>query len=229
MAGAENGAADAHDGRAFQHRRAHVADMPIDSVSSVDAGLDDAPRPVRAGAQTGRAAVRVLCGSGIAIRPRRRRFGSAATGRASAGSSSGATPLLLASPLMFTCRQMFSGPSLGRALLGQALGDLQALDRVHPVEMVGDRARLVALDRADEMPFQPQVSGRAFATAAILSSLPADSSRRRRAGRRRRLQHRLGWEGLGNGQQAGPSTGPEGRAAAWIVASTACKFGRLWT
>jgi hypothetical protein len=41
-----------------------------------------------------------------------------------------------------------------RALRGQAFGNLQTVDRMHPVEAFGDRARLVALQRADEMPFQ---------------------------------------------------------------------------
>jgi hypothetical protein len=41
-----------------------------------------------------------------------------------------------------------------RALLGQTLRDLQAIDRMYPVEMFGDRPRLVRLQGADEMPFE---------------------------------------------------------------------------
>ncbi|MNR37712.1 hypothetical protein D3C85_1557560 [compost metagenome] len=54
-------------------------------------------------------AARSSVGSGMAIRPRRRRFGSSATAAARAGKSSGAQPDLLASKLTFTCRHTFSG------------------------------------------------------------------------------------------------------------------------
>ena len=40
----------------------------------------------------------------------------------------------------------------GRALRREALGDLQAVDALHPVERRGGLARLVALQRADEVP-----------------------------------------------------------------------------
>jgi len=42
----------------------------------------------------------------------------------------------------------------GRPLLGQALRDLQPVDRLDPIELLGDDARLVALDRPDEVPLQ---------------------------------------------------------------------------
>jgi hypothetical protein len=41
---------------------------------------------------------------------------------------------------------------LRRALVRQALCDLQPVHRVHPVEGLGHYARLVALQRADEVP-----------------------------------------------------------------------------
>ena len=44
-----------------------------------------------------------------------------------------------------------------RALLAQTLGDPEPIDRMHPVEVLGDQARLVALDGADAMPLQRQV------------------------------------------------------------------------
>jgi hypothetical protein len=74
-----------------------------------------------------------------------------------------AQPLLLASPETLTWTQTCSGgrwPGAGR----QALGDLQAVDGMHPVKVLGHRRGLVALQRADEMPFEV-----APATAAILS------------------------------------------------------------
>ncbi|MNT28238.1 hypothetical protein D3C72_1639090 [compost metagenome] len=40
---------------------------------------------------------------------------------------------------------------------GQALGDLQAIHRVHPGEVLGQRLGLVRLDRADEVPDHIQV------------------------------------------------------------------------
>lgn len=45
-----------------------------------------------------------------------------------------------------------------RALGGEALGDLQPIHRVHPVEMFGNGFGLVGLDRTDEMPGQVQVA-----------------------------------------------------------------------
>ena len=45
----------------------------------------------------------------------------------------------------------------GRALRREAFGDLQAVHRVHPVEVLGDGLGLVRLDGADEMPGQWQV------------------------------------------------------------------------
>ena len=42
----------------------------------------------------------------------------------------------------------------GRALLVQALGDLESIDRLHPVELRRHRARLVALQRPDAVPFE---------------------------------------------------------------------------
>ena len=44
-----------------------------------------------------------------------------------------------------------------RALRGQALGDLEAIDAMHPGELLGDRAGLVGLDRADKVPGQREV------------------------------------------------------------------------
>ena len=44
-----------------------------------------------------------------------------------------------------------------RPLLGQPLGDAQAIDAVHPVEAFGDGTGLVGLDGADEMPTQLQI------------------------------------------------------------------------
>ena len=52
-------------------------------------------------------------GSGIAIRPLSLRFGNVATTFANAGRSSGLIPLLLASPLTLTCKQILSGGRSG--------------------------------------------------------------------------------------------------------------------
>jgi hypothetical protein len=40
----------------------------------------------------------------------------------------------------------------GGALGGEAFGNFQTFDGVHPIEVFGDQAGLVALQRADEMP-----------------------------------------------------------------------------
>ena len=44
----------------------------------------------------------------------------------------------------------------GWTLFGEALRNPQSVHRMHPVERLGDDARLVALQRTNEMPVQPQ-------------------------------------------------------------------------
>ena len=92
------------------------------------------------------------------MRPRRRRRGSAATACASARASAGATPDLVGPPSTLTWMHTCSGANCRGPLLAQALGDLQAVHRVHPVKVLGHQARLVALDRADAVPLQRQVA-----------------------------------------------------------------------
>ena len=165
---AEDRGADAHHRRAFGDRRFEVvahADRQRVERQAV-AAQPSKQRAQRADAA--RAALEVAArGSGIAISPRRRSRGSAATARASAGASAGATPLLVASPLMLTCRQTCSGAQAPGRCAAQALGDLQPIDRMDPVEVLGDDARLVALQRADQVPLG---RGAQVGSAAIFSS-----------------------------------------------------------
>ena len=46
------------------------------------------------------------------------------------------------------------------SLRRQALGDVQPVDAMHPVEVFGDRAGLVGLDATDEVPDERQVTQR---------------------------------------------------------------------
>ena len=57
---------------------------------------------------------------------------------------------------------------VGGALGGQALGDLQAVDAVHPGEVFRDRAGLVALDGADEVPDDIEVCQRIHLRESLL-------------------------------------------------------------
>ena len=97
---------------------------------------------------------------------------------------SGATPLLLASPLMLTCRHTCSGGRSGGPLLGQALRDLQPVHRCAPSRSARPPAASCCSAAGRSVPRQrrgAQVGQR----ASILSPAPpARSSRRRRAGRR---------------------------------------------
>jgi hypothetical protein len=129
-------------------------DMPMDRVSSGTpaARMDsDSSAQLRKGSALGAGS---SAGSGIAIRPRNRSPGRRLTAWQRASASSGAQPLLLASPETLTCTQTCSGGSVGRGAGGKAFGDFQAFDGVHPTEVFGDLAGLVALQRADEMPVQ---------------------------------------------------------------------------
>ena len=68
-----------------------------------------------------------------------------------------------------------------RPLLGEALGDLQPIDRMDPVEMLGGEARLVALQRADQVPLER--ARRTPATRRSCRRLPAPGFRRSSAAR----------------------------------------------
>ena len=84
--------------------------------------------------------------------------GKAATALASAGSSSGETPILLSSPLTFPPAHIPAAAADARVtLLGQALGDAQPVDGVHPREMVRHQAPSCCSAGADEMPLEAQV------------------------------------------------------------------------
>jgi hypothetical protein len=95
-------------------------------------------------------------GSGIANRPRRRRRGSLAIACASAALD-GRDPLFERLAAHVDLHARLERREGRRALLRQTLGDLQPVDRVDPVEALRDRARLVALDRRDEMPDEGEV------------------------------------------------------------------------
>ena len=158
--------------------------MPIDSVSSArppSFSAASSSRSARCGARCASKSVGRL-GNGHQPAQPHPLGGSAATACATAATSSGSSPLLLASPLMLTCRHSCSGGSAGGPLLGQALRDLQPVDAVHPVEVLGHDARLVALQRADQVPAQTARAGRPARRS--WPAPPARSSRRSRAGRR---------------------------------------------
>ncbi len=83
------------------------------------------------------------------------------------------------------------------ALCRQALGDLQAVDAMHPVEGIRHRTGLVALQRADEMPLEAERTQRLDLVHALLhvvlaeSALPGDGS----------LAHGLRGPGLAHREQ----------------------------
>src|SRR5262245_62285797 len=61
-----------------------------------------------------------------------------------------------------------------RTLGRQALGDLEPVDGVHPREVLGDRARLVSLQPADEMPGELAAGERADLRQAFLYEILAE-------------------------------------------------------
>ncbi len=89
----------------------------------------------------------------------------------------------------------------GGALGGQPLGDLQPVDAVHPVEVLGHRARLVALQGPDEVPGDrfgavAQVGQGAGLGGAFLHVVLAEQALPGGMGG----AYGVGVEGLGNGQ-----------------------------
>ena len=142
--------------------------MPIDSVSSSKPSRRSASNSRAQGAMRRPLRLEIAGRLGQAPSGRARPgAASAATARAAAATSAGAKPDLLASPLMLTCRQTESGARCGRPLRAQALGGADPVDRVHPIEMLGDLPGLVALQRPDEVPLE--LAARS-ASAAIFSS-----------------------------------------------------------
>ena len=86
---------------------------------------------------------------------------------------------------------------VSRALLGKPLGYFQAVHRVHPGKARGYQARLVALQRSDEVPFKPQAGQFRCLVDSFLHIVFAERPLSCRDG----LAHAGGWPGLGNGQQ----------------------------
>ncbi|EXI75233.1 MAG: hypothetical protein AW07_01134 [Candidatus Accumulibacter sp. SK-11] len=81
-----------------------------------------------------------------------------------------------------------------RTLRGEPLGDSQFIDRVHPVEGFCHQTRLVGLQHADEMPFDPQVAqfvdlADGFLHVALAESLLAGGGQLAQCRRRPGLAH----------------------------------------
>ena len=178
LALAEDRGADANHRRALGQRRlevarhAHRQRVEREALAGSDARTRLAQR-----ARTARALVREVrvgarrCPSARAGAGR----GSAATSRASSGACDGlhaALGRLAADVHLDAHLQRRQRPRAGGA---RARGDLRAIDGMDPVEVLGHVARLVALERADEMP----VPRRSPASARdLLRALPGRSSRR---------------------------------------------------
>ena len=121
-------------------------------------------------------------GSGIAISPRSRSRGSADDGLRERGDfAAGATPLLVASPLTLTWISTLSGARPAGRCSESRRAIFSLADSVDPVEALGGDARLVALERPDEVPLERR-GGRRL---AFFARLPARSSRRTPFVRRR--------------------------------------------
>src|SRR5204862_2479452 len=69
--------------------------------------------------------------------------------------------------------------SPGAARFREPPSDFRTVDRVHPVEALGDRARLVALDRTDEVPGEPERGELADLFDALLSVVLAEVAQSR--------------------------------------------------
>ena len=142
--------------------------MPIDKVSSASPASRRLSNKALARRCTAFWASKSAAGSGIVIRPRSARRGRRATSRASASTSLRRHAGLGRAAVDVDLDAHLQRRHALGALLGQALGHLEAIDRVGPVEVGRHQPRLVALDRADAMPFQRQVRPAApiFSTAS---------------------------------------------------------------
>ncbi len=112
---------------------------------------------------------------------------------------------------------------LGRTLFGQALGDFQALHGMHPGEAGGDRARLVALDRADEMPFDRRIRLRARHGGDLFDAFLQIVFTEGALPRSHGFEHGFHREGLRYGKQLDARSGPAGG----LGRSGDCRFDSL--
>ncbi len=138
-------------------------------------------------------------GSGIAIRPRNLSRGSAAMSFATCTASSTPTPLFDASPPNVDLQAHVQRRQRFRPLLRKPLRDLQAIHRMHPIELFGHRPRLVRLQRADEMPFEraAQIGEHFDFRERFLHVVFAECALTGGMGR----AHVFGGKGLGDGKQ----------------------------
>ena len=128
--------------------------------------------------------------------------------------SSGAQPDLLASSSMLTWISTLSGARCGGRVARKRLDQLDAVERLQPVEMQGDVAALVRLQRTDRVPFEREVGERGLLAERFLHVVLAE---RGLAERGERAQ-RLGRFGLADGEQPrrfAPSGGRTGRSDAF--------------
>ena len=134
--------------------------MPIDSVSSAAPWALSCPCSGRALANQARWRSGSLSCGGMHIRPRSLRRGSCATAAASCGQLGRVDAALgeLAGDVHLQAH--VQGRGVVGSLRRQPLGDLQPIDGVHPGEVLGDRARLVGLQPADEVPGERVVAQR---------------------------------------------------------------------
>ena len=221
LARAEDRGADAHHRRAFGDRRSRSSDMPIDSVSKPNCALA-ACRKAASSSRKSRARRAGLGNRHQPAQPQARQARDrlpASVGRL----RSAATPLLVASPEMFTWISTLSGGRCGGPLLGQAACNFFTVDRLHPVEALGSEARLVALERADQVPFQRPAATSIFCKRLLHVVLAEGALARRRAPRR--CARPDGSWTLPASHRAGSR--PAARAARAMRAFTACRFSRI--
>jgi hypothetical protein len=211
-------------------RRAMSPDMPIDSVSRCQAARAQAwasrrSRAKAARCSSGRSAVRESpsgrAGAGSAAPP---------PGAPASGSSAGRGAALAGLAADVHLQADVQRPSSGGRCSDRRWAIFRRSTVCTQSKLVGDRARLVALDRADEMPLQPAYPVARAPRRRSCRRLPADSFRRRRAGRRRSLRARLPQGRSSTRPAAGPlERGLGGLARGGLSLRQLASWRRLWT
>ena len=169
---AEDRATDAHHRRAFRDRRFEI----VGHAHRQRVQRDTACRPARPSTHATRATGwRCDARSGAGLGNRHQAAQAHARQRAqpaapASASCSGRDTALAGLTADVDLDAHLQSRQMSRALLRQPLCDLQPIHALHPVEMFGDEARLVALDRTDEVPLQRRAGGAELAHASILST-----------------------------------------------------------
>ena len=171
--------------------------MPIDSASRLKPRAFSSSSNPRSRANSARSAAWFSCGGGTHIRPRNLMRGSSAVPAARSGEPFRCDPSLGGFGDQRDLDAQIERRRVEGPLLRQAPGYAEAVDAVHPFEVLGYGAGLVRLQAPDEMPVQRQIAEHSLLRKRLLQIIFPEIRDARRCG----VAHQFGRLGLRHGYQ----------------------------